>query len=97
MFLPSPAPALCSWSLPRCSPLLCASRATAMMDAVIRSLCVEASLQPHGKGSDSDEPVARLATRLGQLKLESRGGQWPKKALNAFRVVPSWTSSLGQD
>lgn len=38
-----------------------------------------------------------LATRLGQLKLESCGGQWPKKVLNAFRVVPSWTTSLGQD
>lgn len=36
-----------------------------------------------------------LATRLDQLKLESRGGQWPKKVLNAFRVVPSWTTWPG--
>lgn len=69
MFLPSPAPEMCSWCLPRCSPLLCASRATAMMDAVIRSLCVEASLQPHDKGSDSDEPVARASNTLGSAKV----------------------------
>lgn len=40
-----------------------------MMDAVIRSLCVEASLQPHGKGSDSDEPVARASHTLGSAKV----------------------------
>lgn len=69
MFLPSPAPALCTWSLPRCSPLSCAGRATVMVDAVIRSLCVEASLPPHDKGSDSDEPVARASNTLGSANV----------------------------
>ena len=37
-----------------------------------------------------------LARRLGQLKLKSLWGQWPKKILNAFWVVPSWTGSPGK-
>lgn len=35
------------------------------------------------------------ARHLGQLKVESLWGQWPKNALNAFQVVPSWTGSPG--
>lgn len=37
-----------------------------------------------------------LASLLGQLKLKSFWGQWPKKILNAFWVVPSWTGSPGK-